>query len=61
MSYFCYLLIGWQLGPYAERLVHTHEVFFFNGSPSDLGNIKERKDLSMLKNRNAKQCLTENA
>lgn len=28
MSYFCYLLIGWQLGPYAERLVHTHQFFF---------------------------------
>lgn len=59
-SYFCYFLTGWQLSPYAEILVHTHQFFFYE-SHGDSGNINQRKDLSVLKNRNAKQSFTESA
>lgn len=61
-AYFCYLLTGWQLRPYAEIVVPTHQFcFFFYESHVVSFNVKQRNHLSVLKNRNAKQSFPERA
>lgn len=62
-AYFCCLLTWWQLRPYAEIVVHTHQFFFgfFYESLDVSFNVKQRNHLSVLKNRNAKQSFPERA